>query len=73
MSIIIWHLQFYHANPNGTRIGGDIVNDTSPFIDLGIDQAKSMLQNITFHWGKPNVCLVKSQDGSIVREVIGNA
>jgi hypothetical protein len=72
MSNIIWHLQFYRTKPDGTRIGGDIVNDLSPSIDRAIDQAKSLLQNVTFPWGKPNVCLVKSQDGSIVREVSGN-
>jgi hypothetical protein len=70
---MFWHLEFYRINPDGTRTGGDLVNDASPSVELVIAQAKSMMQNITFSWGKANLCLVKSQDGRLVREVVANA
>jgi hypothetical protein len=32
-----------------------------------------MMLNLTFSWGKANLCLIKTQDGSIVREVVADA
>jgi hypothetical protein len=74
MSRMFWHLEFYRVNHDGKRTGGDIVNGASSSVELAIAQAKSMMQNITFPCsGKANLCLVKSQDGSLVHEVVANA
>ncbi|MGC2221233.1 MAG: hypothetical protein WA624_02130 [Methylocella sp.] len=73
MSRMFWHLEFYRVNPDGKRTGGDIVNDASLSVELAIAQAKSMTK---YHFPccrKANLCLVKSQDGSLVREVVANA
>ena len=70
---MFWHLEFYWVNPDGMRTGGDIVNDASSSVELVIAEAKSMMQNITFPWGKANLCLVKSQDGNLVHEGVANA
>jgi hypothetical protein len=73
MSSEFWHLQFYRVSPDGMRTGGDIVNDPSSSVELATAQAKSMMQNITFPWGKANLCLVKSQDGRFICEVVADA
>jgi hypothetical protein len=70
---MLWHLEFYLVNPDGTRTGGDTVNDTSSSVELASAQAKSMMQNITFPWGRANLCLIKSQNGSLVCEEVANA
>ncbi len=68
---MFWHLEFYR---DGKRTGGDIVNDASSSVELAIALAKSLMQNNTFPCcGKANLCLVKRQDGSLVREVVANA
>ena len=69
------YLEFYRLNPDDTRIGGDrtTLNPPSLPIDQIIVQAKSMMLNLTFSWGKANLCLIKTQDGSIVREVVADA
>jgi hypothetical protein len=64
MSSMFWLLQFYRVNPDGTRTGGDIVNDPSSSVELASAQAQSMMQNITFPWGRANLCLIKSQYGA---------
>jgi hypothetical protein len=73
MSSMVWLLQFYRVNPDGTRTGGYIVNDPSSSVELASAQAKSMMQNIKFPWGRANLCLIKSQYGSLVCEEIANA
>jgi hypothetical protein len=70
---MFWCLEFYRFNPDGTRAGGDKVTDGSPSLELAMTKAKSILRDNTFSWGKPNLCLVKGQDGSIVREVVADA
>jgi hypothetical protein len=66
---MLWHFAFYHVESDGARIGGDKVTDGSPSIEQAIAQAKSMLQSVIFPFGRANLCLIKSQDGNLVREV----
>jgi len=71
---MFWRLEFYRVEPDGTRTGGDMVNDASSSVELATAQAKSMMQNITFPCcGKADLCLIKSQHGSLVCEVVANA
>jgi hypothetical protein len=73
MSSMFWLLQFYRVNPDGTRTGGYIVNDPSSSVELASAQAQSMMRNTAFPWGRANLCLIKSQYGSLVCEEIANA
>ncbi len=70
---MLWHFEFYGVSSDGARIGGDKATDASPSIDRAIAQAQSTMQNATFPWGKANRCLIKSPDGSLLREVIADA
>ena len=61
-----WHFEFYRTSSDGTRLGGDKVTDGSSSIELAIAQAKSMMQKVTFPFGKATICVIKKQDGSLV-------
>ena len=45
------------------------MTDGSASLEQAIEEAKSVMRNRTFHFGKATLCVVKSQDGTIVREV----
>jgi hypothetical protein len=70
MNTQFWHLEFYRISPDGTRVGGDgvTVNPPSAPIELVVDQARSIMQNRTFVWGKADYFVIKNQDGHIVHE-----
>ena len=70
---MLWHFDFYLVGQDGKRIGGENSTDASSSLDLAVAQAESMMENITHTFGKANRCLIKSQDGTIVREVIADA
>ena len=68
-----WPVEFYWADPSGTRTSVQNGTVLAPSLEQVIEEAKSMMQNITFPSvasGKANRCLIKKQDGRIVREVI---
>ena len=68
---IFWPLYFYRVI-DGKRTGGDLVSvkDPSSSIDFAIDEAKFLLKNNQFPLcGKPDLCVIKNQDGIVVREV----
>lgn len=69
----LWDLEFYRTDADGVRSGGQKVTDGSASIDGAVFQAKSMMEHGIFSFGKANLCLIKSQDGTIVREVVNNA
>jgi hypothetical protein len=66
---MIWQLEFYCVNSDGTRTGGDRVTDASKSLDQAAAQAESMMENVTFAFGKANLCVIKNQNGTPVREV----
>jgi hypothetical protein len=71
---IFWHLYFYRII-DGKRTGGDVVNVEAPSssIDLIVDKAKFLLANTQFPMcGKADLCVIKTQDESVVREVPAN-
>ena len=70
---MLWYLEFYGIGSDGKRIGGEKVTDGSSSLDDAITKAKSMMHNVTFSFGKTTVCVIKSQDGSLVREVNAEA
>jgi hypothetical protein len=69
----LWHLQFYRVSPDGSRSGGDKLTHAADTIDVACDQAEHLMQTTTFPFGKANCCVVKSQDGTIAREVAGRS
>ena len=64
-----WHLAFYQVSPDGTRIGGQKVVDTSDTVAAAIAQAQSTMRDVTFDFGKANVCEIKTWNGSVICEV----
>jgi hypothetical protein len=70
---MLWHLEFYCIGSDGKRIGGEKVTGGPSSFDDAITKAKSMMRNVTFSFGKANICVIKSQDGSLVREVNADA
>src|SRR5271166_4119141 len=73
VSTMVWHFEFYRVNSDGTRTGGDRITDTSESIDQAAAQGKSMMENITFGFGKANLCVIKNQNGTPIREVSRDA
>jgi hypothetical protein len=70
LSDLVWHLEFYQGgSPNGTRTLVDKRTHLAPSVEQAIDKAKSVMQENSFPLGKANVCLMKRQDGTLVREV----
>jgi hypothetical protein len=72
--ITFWQLYFYRII-DGKRTGGDLVSvkDPSSSIDFAIDEAKFLLKNNQFPvCGKADLCVIKTQDGNLVREVHAN-
>ncbi len=65
----LWRFEFFRVGEDGKRTGPDVMTDGSASLEQAIAEAKSVMRNRTFHFGKATVCLVKRQDGSIVREV----
>ncbi len=63
------HLEFYWIPPHSLQCCDRIIfNATS--IDLAVAHAEDILENQAFPpFGKANLCLIKDQDGQLVREV----
>lgn len=70
LSDSVWHLEFYRSGTDGTRTLVENVTDAASSVEQVIDKAKSLMQENTFPLGKANVCLIKRQDGTLVREVL---
>jgi hypothetical protein len=66
---MLLHFEFYRVRLDGRRIGGEKVTFGSSTMELAISHAQSMLENNTFSFGKANLCLIKDQDGGLIREV----
>ena len=69
----VWHLSFFRVEHDGRRIGGDAMTNGSTSLEGAIAEAKSIMQNRHFHFGKATVCVMKRQDGTIVGEVNADA
>jgi hypothetical protein len=48
---------------------GETVLCGSTTLDQAIKRARRMLQERTFYFGKANRCIIKDQDGHVIREV----
>jgi hypothetical protein len=70
---MLLQFEFYGVRADGQRIGGEAITFSSTRMDLAIRHAQSMLEERTFLFGKANLCLIKDEDGNIVREVTGAA
>jgi hypothetical protein len=70
---MLLHFEFYRVRLDGRRIGGETITFGSSTLNLAIGHAQSMLKDRTFSFGKANLCLIKDEDGNIVREVRGAA
>jgi hypothetical protein len=69
--IVLLQFPFYLDPPEGHRLGGDTIDYSSTTLDLAIGHAETMLQERTFSFGKANLCLIRDQDGKVIREVRG--
>jgi hypothetical protein len=61
--------QFYLDTPGGHRTGGETILYGSSTLDEATGRAESMLRERTFPFGKANLCLIRDQDGNLIREV----
>jgi hypothetical protein len=64
------HLEFYRSAAHGTRVLTQNVTATNLSFEQAIDNAKSLLRESSLALGNATVCLIKSQDGTRVREVL---
>ncbi len=65
---MIWHLEFYRVDRNGKWVGPHRINHDTSIADA-VRKAESLLQNNTFPFLRANLCLIKDQDGDVVRQV----
>ena len=71
LSDLVWHLEFYKSGTDGTlNLIEKVTFNGTPEVEGAVDKAKSLMHENTFPLGKANVCLIKHQDGTLVREVL---
>jgi hypothetical protein len=68
-STMLSQFQFYLDTPEGHRMEGETVLYRSSTLDEAIKRAGKMLKARTFYFGKANLCIIKDQDGHVLREV----
>jgi len=66
---LAWHFEFYHVNPDGTLTGGHKIAEASDSVAAAIAQAQSIMRDVTFAFGKANLCLIKTKNGSVICKV----
>lgn len=69
LSDFTWHLEFHRDNADGTRTLTQKATVTEATVEQVIDKANSLLRGSALALGNPNVCVIKRQDGTILREV----
>jgi len=66
---MLLQFEFYLDTPEGHRMGGDTILYGSSTLDEATGRAELMLREHTFPFGKANLCLIKDEDGNLIREV----
>ena len=61
----VWHFQLFQVAYDGRRIGGVVMTDGSASLEQAIEEAKSVMRNRTFHFGKATLCVVKAKRGRL--------
>lgn len=70
----VWHFEFFRVGDDGKRIGGDAMTDGSTSLEEATAKAKSIMRSVTLPLsGEATLCVVKRQDGTVVREVRADA
>lgn len=72
LSDFTWHLEFYRQNADGTRTLTQRTTVPEAVVEQVIDKAGSLLRESALALGKANLCLIKRQDGTLLREVHAN-
>jgi hypothetical protein len=70
---MLLQFQFYLETPEGHRMGGETILYGSSTLDEATGRAESMLRERPFPFGKANLCLIRDQDGNVIREVRGSS
>ena len=71
LSDSVWHLEFYRSGIDGMlNLIERVTLTETPEVEDAVNKAKSLMQENTFPLGKASVCLIKRQDGTLVREVL---
>jgi hypothetical protein len=64
-----WHLEFHRDNADGTRTLTQRTTVPEATVEQVIDKANSLLRGSALALGNANVCVIKHQDGTVLREV----
>jgi hypothetical protein len=71
--IVLWRFEFYSTGQGITESVKVASESERLGLEEVIQQAQSMMSIVTFAFGKANRCLLTSDDGTIVKEVISYA
>ncbi len=66
---MLLHLEFYWCPPEGSLLYCNRITLNETSIDLAIAHAEDVLENQGFPFGRPNLCLIKDQNGQFISEV----
>jgi hypothetical protein len=70
---VLWRFEFYRIG-QGTGESVEMASESSPLgLEEAIQQARSMMATVTFTFGKADRSLITSDDGIVVREIVGDA
>jgi hypothetical protein len=67
---MLLQLQLYlEDTTKGYLMQGETILYRSSSLDLAVGRAEDMLQSHSFPFGKANLCMIKDEDGNVIREV----
>jgi hypothetical protein len=66
---MLLHLEFYSVPPDGSLKHCEKITFSTTSMDLAVGHAEKVLEDRTFPFGKANLCLIKDEDGGLIREV----
>jgi hypothetical protein len=69
---MIWHLEFYRVERSGKWVGPHRMTHASS-IENAAKKAESLLRSNAFPFARANLCLIKNQDGDVIRQVTVDA
>jgi len=66
---MLLQFEFYSVPRDGSLKDCEIITFSTTSMDLAIGHAEKTLEDRTFPFGKANLCLIRGEDGSLIREV----
>ena len=66
---MLLQFEFYRVRPDGSLKHCEKITFSTTSMDLAVGHAKKVLEGGTFAFGKANLCLIKDEDGRLIREV----